>query len=64
MNSDIRMCCLFIPWRAADFSVLLRRWYDLAFFEYFVTDHAGHSMEMGMSVEVLERMDGFPERDP
>jgi 2,3-bisphosphoglycerate-independent phosphoglycerate mutase len=32
---------------------------DLAFFEYFVTDHAGHSMEMGISVEVLERMDGF-----
>ncbi len=32
---------------------------DLNFFEYFVTDHAGHSQEMPMAVEMLERMDGF-----
>lgn len=31
----------------------------LIFFEYFVTDHAGHSQEMSMSVKMLERMDGF-----
>lgn len=34
---------------------------DLIFFEYFVTDHAGHSREMNMAVEMLERMDGFIE---
>lgn len=34
---------------------------DLTFFEYFVTDYAGHSREMSMAVEVLERMDGFIE---
>lgn len=33
--------------------------YDLVFFEYFVTDHAGHSQEMPLAVEMLERMDGF-----
>ena len=32
---------------------------DLIFFEYFITDHAGHSQEMSLSIEVLERMDGF-----
>ncbi|MBI2429654.1 MAG: hypothetical protein HYV29_12835, partial [Ignavibacteriales bacterium] len=32
---------------------------DLIFFEYFVTDHAGHSQEMSMAVDMLERMDGF-----
>ncbi len=32
---------------------------DLNFFEYFVTDHAGHSQDMAMAVEMLERMDGF-----
>ncbi len=34
---------------------------DLIFFEYFLTDHAGHSREMNMAVEMLERMDGFIE---
>lgn len=34
---------------------------DLIFFEYFVTDHAGHSQEMAVAVEMLERMDGFIE---
>jgi 2,3-bisphosphoglycerate-independent phosphoglycerate mutase len=32
---------------------------DLIFFEYFVTDLAGHSQEMPMAVDMLERMDGF-----
>ena len=32
---------------------------DLIFFEYFVTDHAGHSQDMNMAVDMLERMDGF-----
>ena len=32
---------------------------DLIFFEYFVTDHAGHSQELALAVEMLERMDGF-----
>lgn len=32
---------------------------DLIFFEYFVTDFAGHSQEMPTAVEMLERMDGF-----
>lgn len=32
---------------------------DLIFFEYFVTDHAGHSQEMSIAVDMLERMDGF-----
>lgn len=34
---------------------------DLIFFEYFVTDHAGHSQEMKTATEMLERMDGFLE---
>ena len=32
---------------------------DLIFFEYFVTDHAGHSQKMPVAVDMLERMDGF-----
>lgn len=39
----------------------LGREYDLTFFEYFVTDHAGHSQEMPLAVDMLERMDGFLE---
>lgn len=34
---------------------------DLIFFEYFITDHAGHSQEMRSAVEMLERMDAFIE---
>lgn len=33
--------------------------YDLIFFEYFVPDYAGHKQDMKLSVEALERMDGF-----
>lgn len=32
---------------------------DLTFFEYFVTDMAGHARDMSVAVEMLERMDGF-----
>jgi len=32
---------------------------DFNFFEYFITDHAGHSQEMPMAIDMLERMDGF-----
>lgn len=32
---------------------------DLIFFEYFITDHAGHAQDMPAAVEMLERMDGF-----
>lgn len=32
---------------------------DLIFFEYFVTDHAGHSRDMHTAIDMLERMDGF-----
>ena len=35
------------------------RQYDLTFFEYFVTDMAGHAREMKTAVEMLERMDGL-----
>jgi 2,3-bisphosphoglycerate-independent phosphoglycerate mutase len=34
---------------------------DLIFFEYFITDHVGHSQEMTSAIEMLERMDGFIE---
>jgi len=35
------------------------RHYDLTFFEYFVTDMAGHSRDMNAATEMLERMDGL-----
>jgi bisphosphoglycerate-independent phosphoglycerate mutase (AlkP superfamily) len=31
----------------------------LTVFEYWLTDHAGHSKEMKFAVEVLERLDEF-----
>lgn len=33
--------------------------HDFTLFEYWLTDHAGHSREMDRSVEILERFDGF-----
>lgn len=33
--------------------------FDLTFFEYFVTDMAGHARDMKIAAEMLERMDGF-----
>jgi hypothetical protein len=35
------------------------RMFDLTFFEYFVTDMAGHARDMKIAAEMLERMDGF-----
>ncbi len=32
---------------------------DLIFFEYFITDHAGHAQDRAMAVKMLERMDQF-----
>jgi bisphosphoglycerate-independent phosphoglycerate mutase (AlkP superfamily) len=32
---------------------------DFTLFEYWLTDHAGHSQDMARSVEVLERFDAF-----
>ncbi|MGB2869205.1 MAG: metalloenzyme [Bacteroidota bacterium] len=33
--------------------------HDFTLFEYWLTDHAGHSQKMDLSVEVLERLDEF-----
>ncbi len=33
--------------------------HDFTLFEYWLTDHAGHSQEMSFAVEVLERFDEF-----
>ncbi len=33
--------------------------HDFTLFEYWLTDHAGHSMDMKFAVDVLERFDGF-----
>lgn len=35
------------------------RHHDFTLFEYWLTDHAGHSQDMEQSVEVLERFDAF-----
>ncbi|MGB9867888.1 MAG: metalloenzyme [Bacillota bacterium] len=35
--------------------------YDFAMFEFFLTDRAGHSQDLGFAVEVLERADQFIE---
>ena len=37
----------------------IARNHDFTLFEYWLTDYAGHSKDMGNSVEVLERLDGF-----
>jgi len=37
----------------------LSRKFDFTLFEYFLTDHAGHSRNMSVATEVLERLDGF-----
>ncbi len=47
------------PIEAGKLFYQLGKKFDLILFEYFISDHAGHSQEMAMSVEVLERMDGF-----
>ncbi len=47
------------PYEAGKLFYQLGEKTDLNFFEYFVTDHAGHSQDMPMAVDMLERMDGF-----
>jgi 2,3-bisphosphoglycerate-independent phosphoglycerate mutase len=47
------------PVNAGNLFYQLGKSHDLIFFEYFVTDHAGHAQEMPLAVEMLERMDGF-----
>lgn len=55
-HSDVEMIS---PIEAGKLFYQLGKNLNLIFFEYFVTDHAGHSQEMPMAVEMLERMDGF-----
>ena len=38
-------------------SIVLK--HDFTLFEYWLTDHAGHSQKMAFAVEVLERLDEF-----
>jgi 2,3-bisphosphoglycerate-independent phosphoglycerate mutase len=47
------------PFEAGKLFYTFGRTYEVTFFEYFVTDHAGHAQDMSMAVEMLERMDGF-----
>jgi hypothetical protein len=47
------------PLKAGNLFYQLGESHDMIFFEYFVTDHAGHSQDMPLAVEMLERMDGF-----
>jgi hypothetical protein len=37
----------------------ISRRYDFTLFEYFLTDHAGHSRDLKVAIQVLERLDGF-----
>lgn len=47
------------PCEAGRIVAKLSREYDFAMFEFFLTDRAGHSQDMGFAVEVLERVDRF-----
>ena len=47
------------PRQAGESFYSISRHYDFTLFEYFLTDHAGHSRSMNIAVEVLERLDGF-----
>jgi 2,3-bisphosphoglycerate-independent phosphoglycerate mutase len=47
------------PAKAGENFYSISRQYDFTLFEYFLTDHAGHSRKMNTAVEVLERLDGF-----
>jgi hypothetical protein len=47
------------PGQAGDRFYSISRQCDFTLFEYFLTDHAGHSRKMSAAVEVLERLDGF-----
>lgn len=45
--------------QAAENLYRVSRDYDFTLFEFFISDLAGHSMEMDQAVKVLERLDGF-----
>jgi 2,3-bisphosphoglycerate-independent phosphoglycerate mutase len=47
------------PNQAGERFYSISRRYDFTLFEYFLTDHAGHTRSMHTAVEVLERLDGF-----
>ena len=44
---------------AAERALKSLKQYDLVLFEYYLTDKAGHSMEMDKAEEVLNNLDGF-----
>lgn len=50
---------VYTPEEAADNLHRISREYDFTLFEFFVSDLAGHSMDMSEAVEILERMDCF-----
>jgi 2,3-bisphosphoglycerate-independent phosphoglycerate mutase len=47
------------PGEAGERFYSISRRYDFTLFEYFLTDHAGHSRNMDVAIEVLERLDNF-----
>ena len=47
------------PEQAAENLYRISRDYDFTLFEFFVSDLAGHSMDMEQAVRVLERLDAF-----
>jgi hypothetical protein len=47
------------PSEAGERFYSISRQYDFTLFEYFLTDHAGHSRSMNIAMDVLERLDGF-----
>jgi 2,3-bisphosphoglycerate-independent phosphoglycerate mutase len=47
------------PAEAGERFYSISRRHDFTLFEYFLTDHAGHSRNMDIAMEVLERLDGF-----
>jgi len=50
------------PADAADLLLALARDHDLAVFEFFETDEAGHARSMERALEALERLDAFLRR--
>ncbi len=50
------------PAKAAENLYGISREYDFTLFEFFISDLAGHSMDMEQAVQVLERLDRFLEK--
>jgi hypothetical protein len=48
---------VFSPWQAGNKLAKLSSDYDLTFFEYWLTDYAGHQQEMEPAVELLAQFD-------